>query len=318
MEGIYIPHSRDTLSPRVDREAVLAFIITGPTSGIGLATARALSAHGTVILVGRDTKKLEGVAAEIAQRGGTSKTIVCDLAEIEQIRRAVAEIVALQIPIMALVNNAGAVFAKPEKNSKGWDLAFATNHLGPFAFATALFPHLPDGANVLFLASGVEDGERKPAVMAGFRGGRLVSVEASARGEYKSEGGSSIPGADAYATSKQCLLAVALSLARQHERLHICAVEPGFSPGTNLGRQAPLLVRVLSKHMLTLLAPHLRYWSTPAQAAKVILRLALDEQDHSGKYFDETGSEMLCSQVARRQSFQDLVLKDTESFLANA
>ena len=67
----------------------------------------------------------------------------------------------------------------------------------------ALIPHLPDGANVVFVASGVEDPERKPAKMAGFRGGRYISAEASARGE-REPGGSKMPGADAYATSKQC------------------------------------------------------------------------------------------------------------------
>ena len=82
-------------------------------------------------------------------------------------------------------------------------MSFATNHLGPFALTEALMPHLPDGANVVFIASAVEDPERKPAVAAGFRGGRFISAEASARGEW-APGGSSKPGYDAYATSKQC------------------------------------------------------------------------------------------------------------------
>ena len=60
-------------------------------------------------------------------------------------------------------------------------MTFATNYLGPFVLTEALIPHLPDGANVVFVASGVEDPERKPAKAAGFRGGRLISVEASAR-----------------------------------------------------------------------------------------------------------------------------------------
>jgi NAD(P)-dependent dehydrogenase (short-subunit alcohol dehydrogenase family) len=51
----------------------------------------------------------------------------------------------------------------------GWDNAFATNHIGPFVLTEALIPHFPDGANVVFIASGVEDRERKPAKMAGFR-----------------------------------------------------------------------------------------------------------------------------------------------------
>ena len=74
------------------------------------------------------------------------------------------------------------------ENALGWDMTFATNHLGPFALTEALIPHLSDGANVVFVCSGVEDPERGPAVAAGFRGGRYLSAEASARGEWKPGG----------------------------------------------------------------------------------------------------------------------------------
>lgn len=49
-----------------------------------------------------------------------------------------------------------------------------------------------DGGNVVFVASGVEDPARKPATMAGFRGGRYISPEASARGKWET-GGSKLP-----------------------------------------------------------------------------------------------------------------------------
>jgi NAD(P)-dependent dehydrogenase (short-subunit alcohol dehydrogenase family) len=79
------------------------------------------------------------------------------------------------------------------KNAIGWDKTYVTNHLGPFAFTEPLVPHLPDGANVVFVASAVEDPERKPAKAVGFRGGRYISAEASAHGEWK-PGGSKLPG----------------------------------------------------------------------------------------------------------------------------
>src|ERR1700685_3941155 len=99
------------------------------------------------------------------------------------------------------------------RNALGWDMTFATNHLGPFALTEALLPHLPDGANVVFICSGVEDPQRRPAVVAGFRGGRYISAEASARGKWQ-PGGSALPGGDAYATSKQCELAATRGRAR--------------------------------------------------------------------------------------------------------
>jgi NAD(P)-dependent dehydrogenase (short-subunit alcohol dehydrogenase family) len=113
---------------------------------------------------------------------------MCDLSDIASVRRAAAEIIAFDLPIAGLLNNAGILPTRATKNALGWDMTFATNHLGPFALTEALVPHLPDGTNVVFVASGVEDPGRKPAVAAGFRGGRYISAEASVRGEWKPDG----------------------------------------------------------------------------------------------------------------------------------
>ena len=150
-----------------------AWIITGPTSGIGRRTALELARHGTVVLVGRDPGKLSEVRAEIQARpGGHAIPIVADFSGIPSVRRAAAQIVALSLPIAGLLNNVGIMSTRASRTAQRWDLGYATNHLGPFAFTEALIPHLPDGANVVFTGSGVEDPERKPAVASGFRGGR--------------------------------------------------------------------------------------------------------------------------------------------------
>ena len=106
----------------------------------------------------------------IEQKGHHAVSVVCDLSDVASVRRAADEILALNLPIVGLLNNAGIMQMRPTKNSLGWDMSFATNHLGPFALTEALVPHLPDGANVVFIVSAVEDPERKPAVAAGFRG----------------------------------------------------------------------------------------------------------------------------------------------------
>src|SRR6202050_5247609 len=243
-----------------------AYIITGPTSGIGRRTALDAAKYGTVVLVGRDRVKLDALQNEIQQKSGNAVSVVCDLSDVSNVKRAAAEIARLNLPLAGLVNNAGIMQMHPTKNARGWDMSYATNHLGPFVLTEALMPHLPDGASVVFVASGVEDPERKPAKAVGFSGGRYISAEASARGEWK-PGGSKIPGADAYATSKQCTLATALVFARETPRLRFNAVEPGFSPATGLGRDANAFLRFLGKYVLSLLAPFIKYWSTPARAA---------------------------------------------------
>lgn len=182
-----------------------AYIITGPTSGIGRRTALDVAKHGTVVLVGRGRGKLDTLQQEIQQKGGNSISVVCDLSDLSSVQRAAAEIVRLNLPVAGLVNNAGIMEMRPTKNSRGWGMSYATNHLGPFVLTEALMPHLRDGANVVFVVSAVEDPERKPAGSAGFRGARYISAEASARGQWE-PGGSTKPGFDAYATSKQAIL----------------------------------------------------------------------------------------------------------------
>jgi len=203
-----------------------AYIVTGPTSGFGRAAALELARHGTIILVGRDRGRLTEVEKQIARSGGRGVSVVCDLADPASVRRAAADIIALGAPIAGLLNNAGVRQVRATTNTLGWDMTFATNHLGPFLLTEALVPHLADGTKVLFVVSAVEDPERKPAVAAGFRGGRYISAEASAKGEWLA-GGSAQPGFDSYATSKQAALATALALARTHPRLSINALEPG-------------------------------------------------------------------------------------------
>jgi NAD(P)-dependent dehydrogenase (short-subunit alcohol dehydrogenase family) len=292
-----------------------AYIITGPTSGIGYRTALELAKHGTVVLVGRNQGKLDEVRKTIERAGRHAVSVGCDVSDLASVRRAAAEIIALGLPLAGLVNNAGILEMRATKNAQGWDTAFATNHLGPFVLTEALMPHLPEGANVVFLCSAVEDPERKPAVVAGFRGGRYISAEASARGEWK-PGGSTQPGADAYATSKQCNLATVMAFARETPRLRFNAVEPGFSPATGLSRDANVFLRLLAKYVLGLLAPFIKYWSTPARAAKVVTNALLNESGGTGVYYDERGRSMLGSTQVHDPKFQDRVVAETRALLS--
>jgi len=113
-----------------------AYIITGPTSGIGRLMALELAKHGTVVLVGRDRGKLDEVQKTIAQRGQHGVSVVCDLSDFASVRRTAAEIVALNLPIVALLNNAGIFPMRATKNALGWDMAFSTNHLGPLPISS--------------------------------------------------------------------------------------------------------------------------------------------------------------------------------------
>ncbi|WP_037861493.1 SDR family NAD(P)-dependent oxidoreductase [Streptomyces sp. NRRL S-340] len=290
------------------------YVITGPTSGFGRRTALELAKHGTVVLVGRDAAKLNDVREGIESSGGEAVSVLCDLSDLTSVRRAVTQIIELGLPITGVLNNAGIFPHRPRTNAVGWDIAYATNHIGPFVFTEALVPHLEDGTQVVFIVSAVEDPERKPATMAGFRGARYISAEASTRGEWK-PGGSKLPGADAYATSKQCNLATVLAFARETPRLRFNAIEPGFAPGTNLGRDASPFLRLLSKYVLSPPAPLIKYWTNPGTAARMITRIVTDESDATGVYYDEKGRPMRGSAQVHDPAFNARVVAETRALL---
>ena len=298
-----------------------AYIVTGPTSGIGRLTALELARHGTVVLVGRDRGKLAEVQTAIERKGQHAVSVVCDLSDLSSVRRAAAEIVALHLPIAGLLNNAGVFPTRATKTAQGWDMTFATNHLGPFALTEALIPHLPDGANVVFVGSAVENPEHRPAKAVGFRGGRYISAEASARGEWK-PGGSSMAGADAYATSKQCNLATALAFARETPRLRFNVVEPGINPTTGLAGASSAAGRFLSRYVIPLLVPLIRPFikelSTPKRAARVIAKVLTEASGRTGVYYDEGGYPMQGSELVRDPAFQDRVVAETRALLSSA
>ena len=84
-----------------------AYVVTGPTAGIGRQTAIDLARHGTVVLVGRDPGRLDSVRQAIEGGGGQAVPVVCDLSDLASVRRAAARIIELGLPVAGLVNNAG-------------------------------------------------------------------------------------------------------------------------------------------------------------------------------------------------------------------
>jgi NAD(P)-dependent dehydrogenase (short-subunit alcohol dehydrogenase family) len=293
-----------------------AWVITGPTSGIGYRTALELAAHGTVVLVGRSASRLSEVKKTIESRGGHATTVTCDLSDVQSARRAANEIATLDLPIRGLLNNAGIMPLKAGTSPQGWDLAFATDHLGPFTLTEGLIPSLPDDANVVFTCSAVEDPTRKPAVQAGFRGGRYISAEASARGEWQ-PGGSSHAGYDAYATSKQGNLATVFTFAREYPRLRFRGVEPGFIPGSGLSRDAHPALQLIARYLIAPLAPMMKGGSTLQRAGRLLTAVLTDPSGATGVYYDEKGNPMQASEQVRDPAFSGRYITETRALLAS-
>lgn len=117
-------------------------LVTGGGSGIGRCTAHELAALGaSVIITGRTPEKLERVAQEIVEDGGSAGWQVCDNREESQVREAVAAIVTQHGRIDCLVNNAGGQFpALLEGLSlNGFDAVVRNNLHGTFLMMREVF-----------------------------------------------------------------------------------------------------------------------------------------------------------------------------------
>jgi NAD(P)-dependent dehydrogenase (short-subunit alcohol dehydrogenase family) len=135
----------DEVAAGVDLRGIRA-VVTGASSGLGAETARVLAAAGAdVTLVVRDTRAGDLVAGRIAAATGRPQPAVAavDLADSGSVARFAR---GWEGPLHLLVNNAGLVTAGLERTSQGWELQFATNHLGHFALAWGLHDALAQGA----------------------------------------------------------------------------------------------------------------------------------------------------------------------------
>ena len=113
-------------------------IVTGASSGIGVETARALAKAGAdVTLAVRDTVEGEKVAADIVASTGNARVQVAylDLSARDSIDAFVA---SWHGPLDILVDNAGIMATPERRTAEGWEMQFATNHLGHFALTVGL------------------------------------------------------------------------------------------------------------------------------------------------------------------------------------
>ena len=113
-------------------------IVTGGASGIGIETARALAGAGAEVTLGvRNLAAGERTAADITATTGNQHVLVVPLDLADQ--ASVASFAAgWEGPLHILVNNAGLMASPLMRTPQGWEMQFATNHLGHFALATGL------------------------------------------------------------------------------------------------------------------------------------------------------------------------------------
>lgn len=221
-------------------------VITGPTSGLGLATVRTLACTGAhLVLVARNREKCDAVAAEIRQGYPTCAidVVVAEMGDLESVASASRELREKFPRIDVLVHNAGALLQERSLSPQGIEQTVASHVVGPFLMTSMLRDSLR-AAN-----------------------GRVVTV--SSGGMYAASlpmiDGDACPEVTPYNGSKQYALAKRLQVtlnemwAAHEPAIEFVAMHPGWADTPGVQESIPLFRKVTK--------PILR---SPAQGADTI------------------------------------------------
>ncbi|HEY8795562.1 MAG TPA: SDR family NAD(P)-dependent oxidoreductase [Gemmatimonadaceae bacterium] len=127
-------------------------VVTGAASGIGIETARALAGAGADVTIAvRNLDAGRTVAAEIAATTGNASVCVAAL-DLDDRDSIAAFAGAWDEPLDILINNAGVMALPEQRTAEGYEMQFATNHLGHFALALGLHDALAAAGNARIVA----------------------------------------------------------------------------------------------------------------------------------------------------------------------
>jgi NAD(P)-dependent dehydrogenase (short-subunit alcohol dehydrogenase family) len=270
-------------------------IVTGAASGIGVETARALAAAGAAVtLAVRNPDAGHRTAAEITAATGNravdvARVDLADPASVADFTRAWSD------PLHLLVNNAG-VMAVPDLQltSQGWELQFATNHLGHFALAHGLHGALAAAGDARIVSLSSRGHMRSPVV--------FQDINFSTRGYDPWLG---------YGQSKTANVLFAVGTTRRWatDGITANAVHPGGILETNLARylDAEEIARLRAARDHEVTSPinpaGIRFKTVEQGAAtSVLVATSSQLQGIGGRYFEDCNEAVVLAPGASETS----------------
>jgi light-dependent protochlorophyllide reductase len=274
-------------------------LVTGGNSGIGLGCARELARQGRrVVIASRDRTASAQAVRAIEQECGAGAALEfgLDLGSLDSVRQLAKEIEARDLPLRALVCNAGLQFQHgPKLSPEGYELTFAVNHLGHFLLVNLLLARLAQRApaRIVIVASGVHD----PKLRTGMPKANVGDLDVLAATGGAEPG--RFDGRLAYVNSKLCNLWFAYELGRrisaaglggESRPLTVNGYDPGLVAGSGLARDYSPALRFVWEHVLprigALLSPFVLV-STAEKSGAALARLVTNPalERVTGKYY---------------------------------
>jgi retinol dehydrogenase-14 len=244
----------------------LSVVITGASSGIGLAAAEQFAARGDrVFLVGRHPRRLAEAVERVTKAGGTRPACAqADFEDLSQVRDLAARLHDEVKTIDVLANNAGGMIKDYRVTRDGYEAAIQSNHLAPFLLTNLLLNRLKRSApaRVITVASNAHTG------------GRIDFMDLQGERSYS--------GGRAYNQSKLANILFTYELARRLRGNAVTAnaVHAGVVR-TSFGAEDPAWMQ---RVLVPLLRPVMK---SPAQGARTSIHLASAPElgQVSGSYF---------------------------------
>ncbi len=228
-------------------------LVTGATSGLGLAAAERLARCGaTVVLLGRNPAKNELVRSDLVERTGNERvsSVVADMGVLSEVRAAAEEVLGRHDRLDVLIHNAGALTAQRLTVPDGTEATVASQIVGPFLLTGLLLDRLRSSApaRVLTMSSG------------GMYSTGLTVDELEMGDDYR--------GTEQYARAKRAQVTLNEMWAERAAGRGVVfhAVHPGWADTPGVAESLPTFGRVMG--------PVLR---TPEQGADTLVWLAADD-----------------------------------------
>jgi WW domain-containing oxidoreductase len=203
-------------------------MVTGCNSGIGFETMNALSANGAHVI--GLARSIEEAREACARTGLPCTPVACDLADLASVAAAADTIRSLQVPLDAIVANAGIAGVPALQTRYGVELQFLVNHIGHFALVNELADLVRDASGRIVIVSG-SAGIQAPAegIMFDNLDGRRFYRPSIFYGQSKLANG---------------LFAKELSRRLAGRGIAVNSAHPGATGGTRLHRNAGVAGRI--------------------------------------------------------------------------